>query len=98
MLAAVENLQGHHEGTLHSAIWRLTDFGRAVPFKGLLPGLPPGAAAGASAEAQQLLQHAPKRYNEDGVVVFSDPAYQPPEVLASDAYQLLAAFLHPCSA
>jgi len=70
----------YHEGSLAKATFKLTDFGRAVPFKGLLPGLPEGAAEAAGKEARDLLQQPPQRYNRDGVVVFSDPTYRPPEV------------------
>lgn len=72
----------YHEISLDKATFKLTDFGRAVPFKGLLPGLPEGAAEAAGKEARDLLQQAPQRYNRDGVVVFSDPTYRPPEVSA----------------
>ena len=78
--AALASRPEHTEGSLGEACWRLTDFGRAVPFGDLLPGLPKGAGAEVSSEAGALLKAAPARYNKDGLVVFSDPAYQPPEV------------------
>lgn len=74
----------HHEGTLHQATFQLTDFGRAVPYKDLLGGQFAGAAEAAGAEGQRLLQQ-PQRHNKDGIIVFSDPTYQPPEVSAHDA-------------
>lgn len=86
MQASVAQDSRYHEGTLHTATFLLTDFGRAVPYKDIIPGLPGTGAAGAPQEArggpQQLLQ----RYNKDGVVVFSDPTYQPPEVRWEEAW------------
>lgn len=76
----------YHEGSLAKATFKLTDFGRAVPFKGLLPGLPEGAAEAAGKEARDLLQQPPQRYNRDGVVVFSDPTYRPPEEILGMKY------------
>jgi hypothetical protein len=65
-----------HEGTLHTATFKLTDFGRAAPYKDILAGLVPVGLGSSSSSSGQ----APQRFNQDGVVVFSDPSYQPPEV------------------
>jgi hypothetical protein len=74
MQASVSKDGRYHEGTLHDATFKLTDFGRAVPYKDVLAGL--FAGAGADPAQQQVVQ----RHNRDGVVVFSDPNYQAPEV------------------
>jgi hypothetical protein len=76
MQATVSKDSRYHEGNLHNATFKLTDFGRAVPYKDVLAGLFAGAKADPA--QQQVLQ----RHNRDGVVVFSDPAYQAPEVRA----------------
>jgi hypothetical protein len=91
MQASVAKDPRYHEGTLHTATFLLTDFGRAVPYKDIMPGLPASGTTGDQASGpQQLLQ----RYNKDGVVVFSDPTYQAPEVRAGGtlqaSYSLLA--------
>lgn len=70
-----------HEGTLHSATFKLTDFGRAAPYKDILAGLvPAGSSSSSSAGGDLSSSKALQRFNQDGVVVFSDPSYQPPEV------------------
>jgi hypothetical protein len=93
MQASVAKDPRYHEGTLHTATFLLTDFGRAVPYKDIMPGLSASGTTGDQDQAsgpQQLLQ----RYNKDGVVVFSDPTYQAPEVRAGGtiqaSYSLLA--------
>lgn len=74
MQASVNKDGRYHEGTLQDATFKLTDFGRAVPYKDVLAGLFVGA------DVDPVQQQALQRYNRDGVVVFSDPTYQAPEV------------------
>lgn len=80
MQASVQNDSRYHEDSLHTATFKLTDFGRAVPFKDVLPGIPSGTT---SPSEPQL---GPQRYNQDGIVVLSDPTYQPPEVCFADPH------------
>jgi hypothetical protein len=82
--------------TLHKATFKLTDFGRAVPFKQLAAqqvpldvdtphSQPPGGRVvqiEASAAGESGARKA-LAYNADGVVVMSDPTLRPPEVLVT---------------
>lgn len=76
-----------HEGTLHTATFKLTDFGRAAPYKDILAGLVPAAGLGSSSSSSSDSGHGQvlQRFNQDGVVVFSDPSYQPPEVCVAES-------------
>lgn len=88
MQASVKQDGRYHEGTLHNATFKLTDFGRAVPYKDVMASLfaSAEAAAGTDAGSTSAQQQALQRFNKDGVIVFSDPTYQPPEVGYSVGY------------
>jgi hypothetical protein len=80
--------------TLHQATLKLTDFGRAVPFKqlaaqqGSLDAETPAAqppwgktiCMNASDGGEVGTRHA-VNYNADGAVVMADPTLRPPEVI-----------------
>jgi hypothetical protein len=82
--------------TLHKATFKLTDFGRAVPFKQLAAqqgsldvdtpnSQPPWGRTMAfnhSAAGEVETRYA-LTYNADGMVVMADPTLRPPEVINS---------------
>jgi hypothetical protein len=77
-----------HEGNLHKAVIKLTDFGRAVPFAQLqqqaddeaAAAAAGGSGAAAAAGTASFGGSTPLQYNKDGLFVFGNPQSRPPEV------------------